>query len=418
MERILLITHYTPTKDNYNGPSALMYHLMKNRAHNIELRILSFNRNQVPDKLIRDSSKALNATITIITKSVHNLIFTSNKLDFFFKILGLRRLSADSYYSLSSSIIKYVDSYKPQLIFLYPHISLTIAKQLFKYKIIVCGPDCVSLHYSRLLRDQYSFLNDKAKIKSIIHTYYCRLLMEKEWSKIDNASLYLVGYVDCCYFNIINNIKKAYFFPHPHYELINKNISLQHERLSIIISGKYDLYTYTDITNMVISLEKTNLKIKERYSFTFLGKGWTNLVKRLKQANYTVDYINWVDNYTSFISKFDIQIFPISVGSGTKGKALDALSTGLLCIGSKYSFENIAINNFDSCIIYDNVDEIPFILNDILNNKSKYENIATNGREKIRVKHSPSYIMNSIIRFSITGKYEFNINDYFKLELK
>lgn len=420
MEKILLVTHYTPTKDNYNGPSALMYHLLKNRTPNIELKILSFNKNRVPQQNQKEIANSLNANLTYIKKNLNNTFLTSNKITHILNKLKIRKLPADCYYSLSKSDIKSIDSYNPQLVIIYPHTNLQIAKQLSKYRIIVCGPDCVSLHYSRLLRDLYCFKH--RNLKDQIRTYYNRLLIEQEWRKINNAFLYLVGQTDCNYFNIINNCTKAYFFPHPHYELVNKHISLQHKQIKILISGKYDLYTYTDITNLVTTLENSGdeFNIKERYSFTFLGKGWNVLVKRLLQANYNTHYIDWVDDYTNYISQFDIQIFPISVGSGTKGKVLDALSTGILCIGSKYAFENIAVQNLHSCIVYDNVNEIPSILNNIFNNKYKYETIAHNGKELVRSKHNPKTIINSLIRFATTGEYEyeFNTKDYLKLELK
>lgn len=420
MKKILLITHYTPTKDNYNGPSALMYHLLKNREPDVELKVFSFNRNLVSNKATDESARNLNAEIILIKRNLTNILLTTNRFAHLLKTLRVRKLSADCYFSLPSEIIKSIDAYNPQLVFIYPHTNLKIAKQLSKYKIIVCGPDCASLHYSRLLRDLYCFRH--GNIKNQICTYYNRLLLEQEWCKINNAFLYLVGQTDCNYFNIINDCTKAYFFPHPHYELVNKNISLQRKQIKILISGKYDLYTYTDITNLVTTLENSSneFNLKEKYSFTFLGKGWNTLVKRLLQVNYDVYHTYWVDDYTNYISQFDIQIFPISVGSGTKGKVLDALSTGILCIGSKYAFENIAVQNLHSCIVYDNVNEIPSVLNDIFNNQHKYETIANNGKESVRTKHAPKNIINSLIRFASTGEYEykFNTKDYLKLELK
>ena len=105
MERILLITHYTPTKDNYNGPSALMYHLLKNRPRNIELKILSFNRNQVPKQIIIDNSKILDASISLIPQKMYDVFLTSNKVTRVLQFLKIRKLPADSYYSLSSSTV-------------------------------------------------------------------------------------------------------------------------------------------------------------------------------------------------------------------------------------------------------------------------------------------------------------------------
>lgn len=418
MKKFLLITHYTPTKENYNGPSALMYHLLKNRPNSIELKIFTSNKNLAPQRIINESSANLNADISYIPLSLRNRILTSNKIAKVFRILKFHKLSADCYYALPASVLKQINLFNPDLIFLYPHTNLTIAQQLSKYKIIACGPDCVSLHYSRLLRDSFCFKNNIEK--NILSQYHKRLMMEKSWNTINNTSLYLVGYTDTQYFNIINNKEKAFFFPHPHYELKDKIISFNHSPLKILISGKYDLYTYSDITNLINILENNKLdhSIKDSYSITFLGKKWEKLVHILKKANYNVSHKLWVDDYVSYISQFDIQLFPISVGSGTKGKVLDALSTGLLCIGSKYAFENIAVKNGTSCIMYNNINEIPKILKYILECKYDCEIIAQNGKNEIRKKHSPLLIINSIMEFYTNNEYKFEAKDYFKVDLK
>lgn len=414
MKRILFITQYTPTKDNYGGPSALMFHLLKNRPPEHELLVLSTNKNSVPINVIKKSSDTLKAPIHIIPKSVYNSIITSNKLNKVLKFIFRLKLPCDCYYSLSTKTLSQIKSYNPHLIFIYPHNNITIAKQLRNYNIVVCGPDCSSLHYSRLLKDSYCFTH--GLIKDTITKYYHRLIMEKEWGKINNTIIYLVGYADTKYFNIINNKEKAFFFPHPHYELVDKTISLQHNTLNVIITGKYDLYTYSDITNLTRGLINfsSHLIIKNNYHFTFLGRNWEMIVNKLKNAGYNVNHVEWVDNYVDFIAKYDIQIFPISVGSGTKGKVLDSLSTGILSIGSRYAFENIAIKDHESCIIYDDIKEVPTILKDILSKRDLYEAIAARGKASVRSKHSPSYIINMILQFATTKKYHINLHDYYK----
>ena len=89
------------------------------------------------------------------------------------------------------------------------------------------------------------------------------------------------------------------------------------------------------------------------------------MLKDLRSSGYEVNHIKFAPNYIEEINKHDIQITPISIGTGTKGKVLDAVANGLLVIGSWYALENIAIENKISCLQYNNVDEIIPILQDI-----------------------------------------------------
>ena len=128
--------------------------------------------------------------------------------------------------------------------------------------------------------------------------------------------------------------------------------------------------------------------LKEHYSITFLGKGWEKHVETLRGAGYEVEHIRFAPDYIEEICKYDIQITPISIGTGTKGKVLDALANGLLVIGTKYAMENIAVKNGESCIEYDDAKEVIGILKDIPYDIQKYEKIAEEGRRCVLEYHN------------------------------
>jgi hypothetical protein len=94
------------------------------------------------------------------------------------------------------------------------------------------------------------------------------------------------------------------------------------------------------------------------YSMTFLGKGWDFAVTQLRNVGYDSQRLGFVDVYLDEIIKYDIQLTPISVGTGTKGKVLDALANGLMVIGTPYAMENIAVENGKSCIIYEKPEQL------------------------------------------------------------
>ena len=136
----------------------------------------------------------------------------------------------------------------------------------------------------------------------------------------------------------------------------------------------------------VVDNDKVNF-LKEKYTFTFLGKGWEKHVEALKEAGYEVEHIRFAPDYIEEIVKHDIQITPTAIGTGTKGKVLDALANGLLVIGTPYAMENIAVKNGESCIEYRHPEEVIDVLMGIPNNVQKYEQIAEKGRKQVLTLH-------------------------------
>ena len=113
-------------------------------------------------------------------------------------------------------------------------------------------------------------------------------------------------------------------------------------------------------------------------------------MERLRRAGYEVNHITFAPDYIEEIVRHDIQITPIAIGTGTKGKVLDALANGLLVIGTPYALENIAVRHGESCVEYRQPQEVIEVLQDIPNNVSKYDAMAKEGRRQVLEKHGRS----------------------------
>ena len=145
-----------------------------------------------------------------------------------------------------------------------------------------------------------------------------------------------------------------------------------------------------DVDELINCLCTTTSKLEllKHYSITFLGRGWEEHVDRLVKAGYEVYHTTFAPNYIDEIIKYDIQLTPISIGTGTKGKVLDAIANGLLVIGSWYALENIAVEHNISCLQYNDVSDIIGMLKDIYTSSSHYEEIAENGRQTLLNLHN------------------------------
>ena len=138
-------------------------------------------------------------------------------------------------------------------------------------------------------------------------------------------------------------------------------------------------------------------QLKGHYEITFLGRGWENTVARLKDAGYDVTQITFAPDYIEEVRKHDVQFTPIAIGTGTKGKVLDALSNGLLVVGTPFALENIAVESGVSCVEYHSNEELLAALTDIPRHVEKYEQMAEKGREAIFVEHGRKRISQQLM---------------------
>lgn len=391
--KIVLFTNFTPTRDNYRGPSAMMYHFFKNRPEDCKVLVFTTNSNHVSPELIKKVEEELNAEIVVLKDTLYNYFHRRETLQDLRIRLGIDSGYNISNYRLSQKYLKSIENFQPDFVWVYGEVHTEVIKQLSKYRLLVAGYDCFALHYNRLLRDAYCF-SKRNLYKKALYKYQIALTREIALKDIP-CKFFDVGIADRDMFETITGRKDASFYPHPHYDVFSKKIDFDKNKLSILISGKLDEYTWSAACQLQhVMLEHSDLS--EKYSVTFLGRGWEGFASSLKKCGYDVDMKSWVDVYADEVKKHDIQIFPISVGSGTKGKVLDALCMGLLCIGTEVAMENIYVKDKQSCFVYKQSEDIVGILNSIFSNRRLASVIAENGRRSVLKWHSPERILRKI----------------------
>ena len=131
-----------------------------------------------------------------------------------------------------------------------------------------------------------------------------------------------------------------------------------------------------------------NADLADKFEFTFLGKGWEPMLERLLGAGWQCRLITFAENYAEELCRHDVQITPISIGTGTKGKVLDAITNGLLVIGTPFALENIAVRHGVECLQYERACEVPALLRDIANDRRRHEAIAEAGRAAVLREHN------------------------------
>ena len=387
--KIILISNVMPTPDNYRAGSAHPYHLIKYRPDDVEIEMYSFNANRVNQDNIERISKELRITVKLVPKTrwisllfKFHLGYIKNFLPYPFEYYMTR---------LRKEVVNEINTKNPDGIWIWGDGSSYILKQFPSYKRVLSMPDSVALYYHRLLGDKYFFKSFYGIVGSSIQ-YYKQLKQEGEYPSDKNVHCHLVGEADKDFLKRINPQLDARFIRHPHYNIIhNKIIKFSQPKIKILIAGQYNLYMKTAFDDILPALCK-HKEFTQYYSITFLGKGWDFAVEKLKALGYESQRLGFVDVYVDEIIKYDIQLTPISVGTGTKGKVLDAIANGLLVLGTPYAMENIAVENGKSCVVYNNPQELIQTLNNIYQNVFDYERMAEQGRESVVKYHSRSSV--------------------------
>lgn len=380
---IVLISYVIPTESNCRGASALPYHLAKYRPHGVGLSIYTFNGNDVDSDKINKIEAELQAKIVVMKKPLFYTLLLKFRLLRFFVHFPLMY-----YMTLAKYYVKKIDDESPDGIWVYSEEWDKILRQFPQYKRVHLFPDCESLFYSRLLClpqgcDKWL---DRLKNRLMRHRFR---EMEASFDGDELITNCLVGEMDVKEFRRINRQAKAVFLRHPHYNIGNsqKEIHFSNPKIKLLIAGRNDFYMQVEAEAAIKAL-CNDATLQECYEITFLGTGWEQQVALLRQTNFSVQHIDFVPDYIQEISKYDIQLSPITIGTGTKGKVLDALANGLLTIGTPYAMENIAVEDGVSCIVYDTPKHLIEKLHDIENNRKQYESVAVAGREAILMNHN------------------------------
>lgn len=386
--KIIYISGAIPFHENLRGTTALPYHLMIHRDSSIAVEIYSYNYNRLSKSQIEQVEQELNVKIHIAKR--HNIFISLIERFLFLRIL--LKYPYLYYQRLSKEIVQEILSKQPDGLWIYGEEMGQVVKQFPDYKRIHTFPDCESLYYYRLLRQHFVVSNWKQYMRALfMMPKYMR--MERDSCQDVNVLHHLVGDKDTQMFKSLNPMAKAIFIRHPHYDIYPKvkNICYDHSKLKLLVAGQNNIYMHEGVKQIIETFIKYSDCLNaliQSYDITFLGKGWEKEVAQLMNLGFSVNHIKFTESYVEEIRKYDIQLTPIVIGTGTKGKVLDALANGLLVIGTPFALENIAVENMVSCVEYQSSEELIKVLLDIRTKKKMYEDIARKGREMIMTYHS------------------------------
>ena len=424
--KVCLITVMTPAPQNIRGTSAHPYHILAERDKGIEVDVYTYNFNKFSADEIHEIEKQLNCTMHIVPIPKWFTRIFKYKLAFLRLFL---KYPIHNYITLSKTTVSEIKAKKPDIIWVFCAEWSKIVNQFDGFKRIHTLPDSEALYYYRMLGQRF-VTHDWKMFWRCAFMYPKFLALERNYSTDPSILYHLVGEEDANFLRRMNPGINARFVRHPHYEVSSKlkiengklKINFHQPKIKVLIAGQYNYYMKQEADELLEELKNSRIEeLKEHYVFTFLGKGWEKHVEDMKEAGYEVEHITFAPDYIEEISKHDIQITPIAIGTGTKGKVLDALANGLLVIGTPYAMENIAVEHGKSCIVYREPEEVIKILRSLTPNPSpegegnfegdgdykrnieKYERIAAEGQRMVLKWHDRAKIANELFKGKVNS---------------
>lgn len=387
--KIALISLFVPTVENYNGASALPYHIIEHRKSEIDINIYTWNFNNVTPEQIKAVEENLNVRITILKLSFLMRMFTKTPL---FNIRAILKYPYLRYLSIGK-FFRHTIKTEYNAVWIYGEEISHMSKYFNPIPVVTTTPDCEALYYSRILNMPQKLFRTSDYLRYTL-MYRKYLTLARDFPVGANITYHLVGEEDCSFLKSINPQVSAYFIPHPHYHYDHDKsrlIDFSKPKLKILIAGRYDVYM-KEAADEAMNMFLSNRQFISTYRITFLGKGWESHVKQLEKIGYEVSHILYAPIYANELIKHDIQLTPISVGTGTKGKVLDAFVNGLLVIGTYRAIENIQADDCKDFYLYTTGEELKQILNQIDIDRDTAKAIAESGRNTIKCNHDQSKI--------------------------
>jgi hypothetical protein len=394
-QRVACISALPPTRDNLGGPTALPYQLLKYAPDEIDIDLYFFPGSEENKEIVNEDIGHLKV------RSVCEIPNVVSKNGFFERlrrrVYRKHSLLPDgvSRFPLNREIVRKVNASNPTIVWLYPHWLIDWVPAIRCSNVVVTGPDSAVLHSERVIR--FGKWNDYEEIVPEYERLLRNVELEKRWGKT-SARIHMVGQEDVRkYAAVTHRCGQATFIRYPLHRFCETRNSMVHPivRLRVVISGSAggkSVYVGDHLVRATRSLAAAADQLRKHFEFLIIGTGYAEIVTQLSECGYSVVQKDWVEDYATEIADGHIQFFPIAVGTGTKGKVVSALATGLLGIGTKFAYENILIDVPGDALIYDRPEDIVRILESVQDNRKQFDNVRQQTAAKVRGSHAPEIV--------------------------
>ena len=323
MIKIAAILAYTPLVHNHSVPNSLMHNLLLNRPKDSELYLYYYPQPIVSAEILQNDIALLKPKQTKEIKITPMASGVKAKL----KNAKQRIIKTDNdqlppivhQYMPDNDVLDELKQIQPDAIVMFPYWLIHWAKQLHQFNVVVSATDSGSLHFLRAVK-AVSWKNAN-ELNSYLSNFQSYIKLETEWGKT-NARLQMVGKADMKHLLNVNHQKLNIFYaPHPYNDFIpiQQTLDKVTEKINLLVTGVADSVYFANHFSTFVDLLITNKNLSKHYQLVFIGSGYEDYVIRLTDAGYQITHHKWVEDFSKALAQCQLQLFPLAVGTGTKG---------------------------------------------------------------------------------------------------
>jgi len=402
--RISVVSFRPPTKHNLGAPTALPYQILKHAPPGAEIELYYYPGLSKHQEIIQRDIDQLRLNKTVEIRHSPDSIQTR----LLRRGLSLKRFLRNCFrwgalprelpwgvaaYSVNEQVLAQIREFQPHLVWLYPYWLIDWIDKIQCERIVITGPDSAALHSERVIR--FGKWDTASEILPELYQLQRNINLETALGKT-RAKVHMVGQADIDKYNFLTGrCDQAFFVPYPYHDYTPSMVlhTATQGKLRVLVSaGNQLVYVGTHLSTIVDAIITLAEALTEHYEFIFLGEGYEPFVARLRSAGFQVAHEMWVENYADTVAQTHVQIIPRAVGTGTKGKTLHALVTGLIVIGSEFAYENIAVVPGEDCLEYHRPEDVAGFLTDIWHRRAYYVEMANRSAIKTRRNHDPQIV--------------------------
>jgi glycosyltransferase involved in cell wall biosynthesis len=163
------------------------------------------------------------------------------------------------------------------------------------------------------------------------------------------------------------------------------------EEKSIVFTGIMNFIPNIDAVMFFVNEVMPKLKEKTNVKFYIVGKNPTKEVLMLHN-NFDIIVTEEVKDIREYISKAEVVVVPLRIGSGLRNKVLHAMACGKTVVATREAVEGINVKDKENILIANTPQEFVEKILLVLNNKELNLKIAKNARKFIEENFSEKVI--------------------------
>ncbi len=247
-----------------------------------------------------------------------------------------------------------------------------------------------------------SILNVK-KYYFLIEYFGCKEL-ERKLFKYDTKAFWFLSGKDMEYVKNKTKLKNILQTPTINFDLKKQNKAKK--QYDLLYMGQLDNYRNIYglkwfIKNVWVKLQKYNL------SFVILGRGKTDLVKKIISKTKGITLLGEVKNLTDIFSKSKITVIPVFEAIGIQTKLYDSLAEGNIVICTKDAIAGTYFKDNKHLIVAKNAIDYKNKILDVLSDINKYTYLIKN-LEILKSKYSDKNNLDSMLKSLYDGSKNSN----------